>query len=443
MFWANNLYLARNIFSMGFFLRFPALVVIALIFHADISAQQIERCAVRRYEEFRIASDPEYASRRLAAAQEIENYARNSSSRFNGEVYRIPVVVHIIYNSEEQNISDDQVELQMERLNLDYRRLNSDASQTRQEFMPVAADAGIEFYLADFDPDGNPTTGITRTETSVGSFWLSLTDMKSESTGGVDAWDVNHYLNIWVCNMAIPFINTPLVLGFATPPEGAPNWPANSGAEEPAQDGVVIHYGVFGPTGETTGPLATVNQGRTATHEIGHYLGLRHIWGDGDCTEDDGLTDTPTAAAASQQTCDLSSNSCTDNPDDLPDMIENYMDYSDENCMNMFTGQQVEAMRFVIENFRQDLLLGTGNAFDTGKPEILVYPNPANDQIQVMFKTNHDEVTKLELRDLSGRIVKEDFNNSTLDVSTTDSGVYMIQIWSGTNYFVHKVMIRH
>ena len=247
--------------------------------------------------------------------------------------------MHVVYNNEAQNISDQKIFDQIEVLNQDYRRQNSDASLTRSEFLDVAADAGIEFYLAEFDPQGNPTNGIVRTQTSQTSFILSLFDgsfkMKHSSDGGSDAWDTNQYMNIWVCNLAI--FGFPAVLGFATPPDGAPNWPSGSAAESADEDGVVVHYEVFGPDPGASGTLATVNKGRTATHEVGHWLNLPHVWGGGNspgdatnCNIDDGVQDTPNTKGSSS--CTLSANTC--NSDDaywggpMIDNVENYMDYS-------------------------------------------------------------------------------------------------------------------
>lgn len=403
-------------------------------------SQELTRCATTDIMAIKAEHNPDYLNRVNQIYEQIEQFTQNNTSRFTGEVFRIPVVVHVIYNNDQQNISDQLIEEQIEILNQDFRRLNDDASQTREEFLDVAGDAGIEFYLADFDPEGNETNGITRTETSVNSFILSIFTgtftMKKSEEGGADAWDVNKYLNIWVCNLSI--FGFPSVLGFATPPEGAPNWPNNIGAG-PDEDGVVVHYEVFGPRPDATGALASVNKGRTATHEVGHYLGLRHIWGDGDCNEDDGLSDTPTAAGASQQTCDFNVNSCTDSPEDFPDMIENYMDYSDENCMNLFTIQQVEAMRFVIENFRQDLLLS--NSSNLLEDELTLYPNPVNDMLYLHSKESKGKKYHATLRDISGRMVKVFQPGETkFDLSFLNSGVYSIQIESNDKIIVHKII---
>jgi hypothetical protein len=412
------------------------LLLIYLWLLQSVSAQVLNRCSTNDLIQARAQENPSYLSRIKDAQNEIAQAANMHVHRASEEVFRIPVVVHVIYNDEAQNISDAQVQAQIDRLNADYRRMNSDTNLTRSEFLPVAADTKIEFFLTQWDPEGNQTNGITRTQTDQASFWLSLSDMKSASTGGKDAWDVNHFLNIWVCNMAIPIVNLPLVLGFATPPEGAPNWPAGSAAESPAEDGVVVHYEVFGPNPNLTGTLAAVNQGRTATHEVGHYLGLRHIWGDGDCTQDDGLSDTPSASEANQQTCDYSVNSCTDAIGELPDMLENYMDYSDENCMNIFTQQQANAMRFVVENFRFNLLLNTDENIPNNA-DISVYPNPAIDNIQLLSNTSSTQISFIELFDMSGRKISS-HTEPEIDVSNLNSGLYFLQIYTTKGTIVNK-----
>lgn len=411
-----------------------ALLCLSLTFHFWVAtAQHLNRCGYDLYLSNCASVDPQYMDRRAEIDQQISNFAINSVNR-SEEILRIPVVFHVIYNNDAQNLSDEKIQEQLDILNQDYGRLNADTSNTREEFLPVASSTGIEFYLAQWDPEGNSTTGITHTQTDQATFFnlqFDLNRMKSSSTGGVDAWDVNHYMNIWVCNLAVPILNTPLVLGFATPPNGAPNWPAGSAAEEPQYDGVVLHYEVVGENLNATGALATVNRGRTATHEVGHYLGLRHIWGDGQgqdgCSVDDGIEDTPNCADAQQQTCDYTANTCTDSPIDFPDQIENYMDYSDENCMNMFTQQQANAMRYVVENFRQDLLLSTPS-INNIQPLVSVFPNPVLDQLNFKVKSKDFQmVDYVSITAIDGRVVKNlPLHNQSVDVSDLNAGIYFL-----------------
>jgi hypothetical protein len=425
-----------------------ALLCISLLFHFwAATAQNLNRCGYELYKSNCALADPDYLNRRAEIDQQISNFAVNSKSR-SEETFRIPVVFHVIYNNDTQNLSDEKIQEQLDILNRDYGRLNADSVNTREEFLPVAASTGIEFYLAQWDPNGNSTTGITHTQTDQATFFnlqFDLNRMKSSSTGGVDAWDVNHYMNIWVCNLAVPILNTPLVLGFATPPDGAPNWPAGSAAEEPQYDGVVLHYEVVGENPNASGALATVNKGRTATHEVGHYLGLRHIWGDGQgqdgCSVDDGLEDTPNCSDAQQQTCDYTANTCTDSPVDFPDQIENYMDYSDENCMNMFTQQQANAMRYVVENFRQDLLLSNDDV-TFNMSSIVAFPNPAKDILNLVISKEMKSFSMHALiTSVDGRIVKVlSPQNQTIDVSDLEAGIYFLNFpQSGSAFSVRFV----
>ena len=414
-----------------------ALVFCLLIAYTSMLAQHMHRCGMDVYQQFRSQQDADYMSRQEEMYRAVETYVRNNAGSRSDETFRIPVVFHVVYGNDEQNVSDEKLFEQLYILNRDYGRLNEDTVNTRPEFQPVASSTGIEFFLAEWDPQGNPTNGITRTQTDVGSFWLSMTDMKITSAGGMDAWDVNHYLNIWVCNMAIPFLNIPFILGFATPPEGAPNWPDGSAAEQPQYDGVVLHYQIVGSIDNPDETFATISKGRTATHEVGHYLGLRHIWGDGDCTADDGLADTPTAGEAQQQTCDYTSNTCNDGPADLPDQIENYMDYTDENCMNMFTKEQTTAMRFVIENFRNDLLLGTQQLPESMNSAVRIFPNPVENFAHLQFE-GQEKPTAVSIYSMEQRLIKKLPYTDMLDLSDIESGLYFILV----NYKNHNGFTR-
>lgn len=400
-------------------------------------------------------------------------------------VYRIPVVFHVLYNNDQQNFSDELIYEQLEVLNNDFRRMNADAGNTRDIFKDVAADAEIEFYLAENDPSGFPTSGITRTytdrttfidldfnvilsailecgtdtndpeviaclEAALANLEVDLDLMKNETTGGISPWDTDQYLNIWCCNLSVDFMGTesPFILGFAYPPVGAPNWPEDINVD-PNVDGVVLHYQTVGRNHPNNGDLAGLaDLGRTCVHEVGHYLGLRHIWGDGECTEDDGLADTPTAGTNSQPTifplptCEELhlKDSCEE--DQLPDMIENYMDYSIESCQNMFTADQVSIMRAMLEGPRKGLLANSLSAtFNLDDYlEVKVTPNPSSDYIQIGFDKNNYLDFNYQIIDLSGKLLLTGQNTKNIDLKHLIEGNYLLKIEVEGKSIVEKIV---
>ncbi|MBC6365241.1 M43 family zinc metalloprotease [Algoriphagus sp. AK58] len=248
---------------------------------------------------------------------------------------KIPVVVHVIHNGSAvgvgPNIPDSQIFEQIRILNEDFRRLNADADRTPAEFLPVAADANIEFVLAKQDPNGLPTTGIVRLQGTKTTY----TPDDATLIGQLSQWNPEEYLNLWVVPLVSPFI------GYASFPIS--DLPGLNFSPFPAiADGVTIDYRFLGIGGSAT----SASRGRTATHEVGHYLGLRHIWGDGGCGVDDFVTDTPDQ--------DNSNNICNANPSRFScgtnNMIQNYMDYTPDPCMNLFTKGQVERFDVVLAN---------------------------------------------------------------------------------------------
>jgi hypothetical protein len=266
----------------------------------------------------------------------------------------IPVVVHVIHNGTEvgvgANIPTAQILRQIRILTEDFRRQNPDANKTPTEFLGVAGDSNIEFVLAKQDPRGVPTTGINRVKGPKTSYNFQDSQILSD----IAYWPAEDYLNIWVAPLASPLI------GFASfPVSELPGlaFPAN-----PREvDGVTVDYRYFGAGGNAV----SGSVGRTATHEVGHYLGLRHIWGDGDCTVDDFVDDTPRQNSAN--------NICrTNNPRfscDTRDMTENYMDYSPDACMNLFTKGQIERMDVVLELSPRRASLVNGRA--TREPQLI------------------------------------------------------------------------
>lgn len=231
----------------------------------------------------------------------------------------IPVVVHVVYSTTAQNISDAQIQSQIDILNADYSRSNANWSSTPAIFQPVSSSMGIQFCLAKRDPEGNATTGIVRTQTSATIFSTS-NSVKYTAQGGDAAWPAASYLNLWVCNLG----NT--LLGYGQFPGGASE-----------TDGVVINYTAFGNMGTA---LAPYDKGRTATHEIGHWMNLYHIWGNtsGDCSGTDYVDDTPPQYSENFGCPAFPHVSCTNAPNG--DMFMNFMDYTDDACMTMFTAGQ-------------------------------------------------------------------------------------------------------
>lgn len=248
---------------------------------------------------------------------------------------RIPVVVHVLYDKTPDNISDQQIASQIKILNEDFSMKNADLKKVPKPFKDAIGNPGLQFFLATVDPDGAPTAGITRTKTAVASFGVD-DGMKSKASGGIDPWDSERYLNIWVCRL------TGSLLGYAQFPGGNPN-----------TDGVVITTTAFGHKGTAKSPF---NLGRTATHEIGHYLNLSHIWGESripTCTDSDLVEDTPNQYGPNSGKPAFPAISCNNDPNG--DMFVNYMDYVDDDSMMMFSQQQVARMHAALEFSRSRL----------------------------------------------------------------------------------------
>jgi hypothetical protein len=257
-------------------------------------------------------------------------------------VLRIPVVVHVLYRTDEENLSVGQIQSQIDVLNRDFRMRNTDIGKVPAPFKPLAADAMIEFALAVRDPQGDATTGITRTRTTVASFSGQPQDLDLEVKlqSGARAWPADDYLNLWVCTLGGG------LLGYAQFPGG----PA-------ATDGVVIGNAYFGTEGIVSPPF---NLGRTATHEVGHWLNLLHIWGDdgGGCNRSDNVGDTPNQADSNPGKPTFPLISCSNAPHG--DMFMNYMDYVDDDSMFLFTKGQVARMDATLRAARSKLAASQG-----------------------------------------------------------------------------------
>lgn len=372
--------------------------------------------------------------------------------------FEIPVVFHVLYNNASQNISDALILSQLKIMNDAFRKLNPDTQSIRSIFKPIAADVRIQFVIANRDPNGNATNGITRTSTNVSTFATNVwgaysTNMKyGGSAGGKDAWDPTSYMNIWICNMQYPN-GYSIVYGFATPPTNAPNWDGFTDATKDStnvESGVVLHYKIVG-LNNPQAPVGYTN-GKTAVHEVGHFLGLRHVWGDGNnntgCSVDDGIFDTPNAKL-SNSLCS-GQNTCNTGSGDFPDQTENYMDYA-LGCAAMFTKQQAFMMRYVLNTLRSGLPIRyieydtlPDNGVDV---ELKVYPNPLaqNDNLNLQIKGSNNQYFEVTIIDMSGKQIynKSLISNTTHSIETSGmaQSVYYIIVRDSEGKMVGKEML--
>lgn len=293
----------------------------------------------------------------------------------NGNVLRIPVVVHIVlpYYSK-VHISDNIIIQQIKSLNRDFRKRNSNWKLLSQKYRELSTDTRIEFFLACQEIDYKPVRAITRTETSIENIGLTNALFVTDE-GGADAWSTSEFLNIWVCDMPEE------LLGFGSSPEDAGRY----------NDGVVINYRYFGNIGKTL----QHNMGRTLVHEVGHYLGLSHPWGNirDECIEDDGIIDTPMQKGP-HSGCPVTENNMCSGDEKF---YGNFMDYSYDCCLAMFTKQQAEIMRGSLLTFRSELPTGEGdcNTLVSNSMVINLYPNPAFSVCTISWpeSTNMSEIS--------------------------------------------------
>lgn len=364
---------------------------------------------------------------------------------YTDTIFTVPVVFHVLYNNSAENINDSLIYNQLEVLNQDFRRMNADTGNTRSFFKSRAGDARIQFEIATTDPNGNATTGIIRKSTTRTTFGnLNLTDeMKSSTTGGSDPWNPAKYLNIWICDISIS--GQDILLGYAFPPYGHPNWTSSSWVSN-ARQGVVIHYKVMGRNNPlaNNGALLLNRKGRVAVHEIGHYLGLRHIWGDAQsaafgCSVDDYLWDTPNQSRNSNSQCISSQNTCIDAQNDLPDMIENYMDYSTHSCQNMFTKEQIRIMRLSLTAYRTTLpseiqYVTKSRIYDTVfYDKIHIYANnPEKLAVVELTDANLSENLMLDVYNTAGQKVITDEkltkNENAISTVALAPGMYIFKV---------------
>jgi hypothetical protein len=411
------------------------LVFNLFIFINQLTAQR--SCPTLAYLQEQLKNDPslfEKIDAIEAFTRQQNSTTNNSLLRTNQEnIIKIPVVVHVLYHQPYENITDAQVYSQIEALNRDYRRKGADTANTPAVFKPLAADCEIEFQLAISDPRKRSTTGIIHKYTPI-TYWQADDKMKFSSEMGDDAWDAKSYLNIWVCNLE-------RVAGYSSVPGGPDN-----------KDGVVIGYPVFGTINTMTG----FDMGKTAVHEVGHWLNLKHTWGDADCG-DDLVDDTPKQSNYNQGCPSGIRISCGNAPNG--DMYMNYMDFVNDACMNLFTNGQKARMRalFAPGGIRNSILFSTGLStpliaeipLPDESPAWLhpqLYPNPAITEMTLDLAYDIRWIGKiLNVTNLQGQIVMQitiDSKNQKINVSRLQPGMYFINAKKEDGDFIKQKFIK-
>ena len=434
------------------------LLISSNLIFAQINAK---KCITNRISKEALNNDIEYQKMR----DNLINYYQENKSvnPKNNTVITIPVVVHIVHRQIHQNIgsgtniSNEQIEDQLRILNEDFSKTNPEfPNPPRNSFINYAGNPGIRFCLANIDPNGNPTTGITRTSSQKSSFDAddnTDADAMKESTYGIKNWDPLRYLNIWVVNLSNSS-GGGQTLGYAYPP-------GLQGSGQSWRDGLVVDYQHFGSIS-----AANSSDGRTATHEVGHYLGLSHTFcenGGGCCDNDNNswfglnVDDTPATDDVYFGPVNSTTNNNTCNDvnygfsGDLLDMDENFMSYASNSWM--FSNGQVDLMQIVLngttsQGGRKNLwnnsnitvnCLPTSTNYIIENHNITIYPNPTK---RDLFINTSEKVISISVCNLLGKeVISKTTNNKVLSLNNLNNGIYLIHVKTEKGIVSKKIIL--
>lgn len=411
------------------------------VIYVDSLAQKVRVCANEFCDSVAKTSNAQYLIKKMKYEQAIDNQVNlQKNFRVAAEIIRIPVVVHVIHNQINgqmagSNISDEQIYSQIKVLNEDYRKKVGTLGFNTN---PVGADTEIEFFLASIDPSGNPSTGIKRVYSPKTSFNV-VNDNDRLAMSNLSYWDSNKYLNIWVAPLSSGYI------GYGEFPYSESVEGLDIDSDE-RTDGVFIDYTTFGKK-IGTNQSGIYSFGRTVTHEVGHWMGLYHTWGDERCGTDY-VSDTPAAAAANSSAfCRDVFSTCTGTR--TRNMIENYMDYSPDSCMNIFTEGQKQRMRAALDLSKRRKRVLNYSKFQLPPSTSLQvnFENPmpiSSSQFQVLLPGFQD--FSIVIRDIFGR---EIYNQTYVDLPSTiitlpkgniTPGVYILSVTSNQQVIQKKMI---
>ena len=416
-------------------LLLPAILIFS--FCLKTSAQRT--CASNEVLQQQLAVDPAYAQKVKQSEKDFNDFMRsgNKPGANRKSQVTIPVVVHVVYNTPEQNISDAQVQSQIDVINEDYTAANSDYNNYDAGYKSVKGDFNIQFCLVQ----------IIHKATNKKSFGTN-DQMKKDQTGGSDPVDPMHILNVWVCNLGSN------LLGYAYYP-----------GIKPEKYGAVIHFMAFG-RGAGYNLFPAYNKGRTLTHEMGHCLGLIHIWGDSNCG-DDMVDDTPLhngpnfgcPAQGSRSTCV-----------GTPVMMwMNYMDYTDDACMYFFTKGQSTRANFFMDNDPQlnsivnsncsnnpsnnQLLTNNNSSTNSINGRLvndwMIYPTITQNSFTVQLNSMVAGKASINIYDERGSlvaakniVVEKGISTNQFNVGQLTNGLYIVQLKQGTESSVKKLIVQ-
>lgn len=417
---------------LNYYLRL-AIVSICLLGNRNLLLAQEKGCATMQVLEHTFQSNPSLKAsfqKQTTGFQQSVNkrIATSSGLRIEGNIVYIPVVFHIVL-PHPTVITDAQVLAQLDVLNKDFAGMNPDSVNLPAAFKPLFGKSQIQFKLAQRTPGNEPATGIVRATAGHPIYSTFDNSLKYTTQGGDDAWDANRFLNVWITNLSAGY-----VLGYSTLP----------GASIAAEEGIVIHY--------TTLPadsLTTYNRGRTLVHEAGHFFYLYHIWGDENgCAGTDFVDDTPnqTTLTSGCPGGAIVTDACSPIAPGI--LYENYMDYTDDACMSLFTRGQVARMETALNDYHPGYYTSNGadplpNLLSKG---FMVTPNPATNAVTFQFYPVPATLKAITLYNSAGQKIAEQVatgaGSYSFNVARFASGVYFVQAVFTDKKIMQKVIKR-